>query len=233
MKKTVFLVGMTSLLFACNSENSDFADGKVENPNKIGKELNCNLLEKYEKDYSALLTKEEMASVYPIDFEKAKENLRNSSYGEYTFNWPSNRPDLKMEVSGMKMNIPDQNSMGIKIFSFSADEQDMKKRIDRFDMAYKQLSDEELNKINKNLEKQDAEIKSTGKDMMKVREKMSWEFVNGLGSSSWYKWNDKFGGELVVLAGKAKFEIIVKISDDPKENLEIAKKLAEKVIAKC
>ena len=62
---------------------------------------------------------------------------------------------------------------------------------------------------------------------------MSWEFVEGLGSSAWYKWDETYGGELAVLAGKAKFYIVIKISDDPKENRELAKKLAEKVIAKC
>ena len=69
--------------------------------------------------------------------------------------------------------------------------------------------------------------------MMKVRKKSNWDFVENIGSSSWYKWNNQFGGELAVLAGKAKFYIRLKISDDPQENLEVAKKLAEKVLAKC
>ena len=100
-------------------------------------------------------------------------------------------------------------------------------------MAYKEWSEEELERINKNLAKQNKEIESTGKDMMKIRGNRSWEFIEGLGTSSWYKWNEKFGGELAVLAGKAKFYIIIKISDNPKENRDLAVKLAEKVIAKC
>lgn len=232
MKKTMLLTGISFLLFSCNS---DSVTTSGENPETAinSKDLNCKLLEEFEEDYSKLLTKEDIASVYSVDFETAKHELRSGSYGENIFRWPSDRPEFILETSGMKLNIPDQNTIGIKTFSYSTRDVEMKDLIDRFNMAYKELSEEELEKINKNLAKASEEVKSTGEDMMKIRGKRSWEFVDGLGSSAWYKWNENYGGELAVLAGKAKFYIIIKISADPNENRDLARKLAEKVIAKC
>lgn len=226
---TVFSI----LLFSCDSGETTSSDGKGENTNGNNAGLNCALLAEMEEDYSQLLTKEDMASVYAIDFDKAKEDLRSGSYGEYIFSWPSDRPEFAMEMSGMKFNVPDKNTIGIKTFSYYTGDTDMKSFTETFDMGYKELSEEELERINRNLNKQEEEIKSTGEDMMVIRGKRSWEFVEGLGTSSWYKWNNQYGGELAVLAGRAKFYIIIKISDNPQENRDLARKLAEKVIAKC
>ena len=62
---------------------------------------------------------------------------------------------------------------------------------------------------------------------------MNNEFVDGVGSSAWYKWTDNYGGELSVLAGRAQFKIRIKISQDADENKELAKKLAQIAISKC
>ena len=237
MKKMIFHVGMVFLLFSCNSGNKESSeassDGKSEKKASITDSKSYDCLKKFEDDYSLLLTKEEMNSVYPINPDKNKKELRSGSYGQHTYLWASDRPTFTMEVSGMKMELPDQNTMGVKNLSFYSDNSDMKSNIETFDMGYKELSEKELEQINDNLAKQDDEIKKTGKDLMKVRAKSSWEFIEDLGSSAWYKWNEQWGGELVVLAGKSNFTILAKISNDPVENREIAKKLAKKVLSKC
>lgn len=237
MKKMIFLTGMVFLLFSCNSgkkESSETSnDGKTEKSSSNVDSKSYDCLKKFEDDYSLLLTKEEMTSVHPIDFNVAEVELRSGSYGQHIYQWSSDRPTFTMEVSGMKMELPDQNTVGVKNLSFYSDKTDLKSVIGTFDMAYKLLSDKELDQIQRNLDKAKDEVKETGKDLMKVRAKMSWDFVEGLGSSAWYKWNEQWGGELVVLAGKANFTIVIKISNDPDENRELAKELAEKVIAKC
>ena len=237
MKKVLFLTGIVLLLFSCNSgkkESSETsADGTTEKVSKKDSNKSYDCLKKFEDDYSLLLTKEEMTSVYPINSDKVKEQLRSGSYGEHMYQWPSDRPTFTMEVSGMKMQLPDPNTMGVKNLSFFEDKSDIKSNIEYFDMGYKQLSEKELAQIQENLAKQEDEIKKTGEDLMKVRGKRSWDAVEGLGSSAWYKWSEQWGGELVVLAGISKFTILTKISSDPDENRDIAKKLAEKVLAKC
>lgn len=237
MKKTLFLAGMVFVLFSCNSgkKESSEANSDTKSETKSSKVSNksYDCLKKFKDDYSSLLTKEEMTSVYPIDFDEADQELRSGSYGQHIYQWPSDRPTFTMKVSGMKMELPDQNMIGIKNLSFYSDKTELKSVIGTFDMGYKQLSDKELEKIEENLAKQDDEIKKTGKNLMETRTKMSYDFVEGLGSSAWYKWNEQWGGELVVLAGRANFTIVIKISADPDENRELAIKLAEKVIAKC
>lgn len=236
MKKMIFLAGVVFVLFSCNSGNKKSSeatsDSKTEKAsNKTnGKSYDC--LKKYEKDYKGLLTKEEMASVYPIDFDVATKSLSSGSYGEYTYSWPSDRPPLNIEVAGMKMKTSDDNRIGVTTFSFSSGKID-KYAINTFDMGYKKLSKEELELIQNNLDKEKDEVKKTGKDLMKVRAKSSWDFVDDLGWSSWYKWDKRYGGKLAVLAGRAKFYIVIKISNDPDENRDLAKKLAEKVLVKC
>lgn len=67
---------------------------------------------------------------------------------------------------------------------------------------------------------------------MKKRESMHFELVEGLGTRVYWKW-ERFGGELVTLVGKSKFTVVTKVSDDPSQNLELARKLALEVIRKC
>jgi len=237
MKKIIFLTGIAFVLFSCNSgsKESSGMGSEIESTKKIKaiNNVSYDCLKKHQDDYQSLLTKEEMASVYPIDFTNAKEELRAGSYGEYIFMWPSDRPDVDLEISGMKIKNPDKNTMGIKNLKFISDKTDMESAISTFNMAYKELSDEELEKIQANLNKQSDDIKSAGKNLMKVRAKVHWDFVDGLGSSAWYKWNETYGGELAVLAGKAKFYIVLKISSNPNENRKLAIQLANKVLAKC
>lgn len=225
------------MMLSCNSGSKETSDANSDRGNEkvssrdSGKTYDC--LKKYKDDYSGLLTNDEITSVYPVDFSTADKELRSGSYGEYIYRWPSDRPDMTIEAAGMKMKVPDDNTLGIKMLSFSSDKIELKSLRQTFDMGYKELSDEELAQIQANLEKQDEKIKETGKDLMKVRKKRKSDFVDGVGSSAWYRWNENYGGELAVLAGRTKFNIVIKISSDPEENKQAAKKLAEKVLAKC
>ncbi|MCL8008924.1 hypothetical protein M8845_15945 [Gelidibacter japonicus] len=237
MKKKVFLAGLVIVLFSCNSggkkessESKSESRSEKASSKSDGKSYDC--LKDYKDEYEALLTKEEMASVHSIS-DKAKVELRSGSYGEHIYRWESDRPSFTMEVSNMKMEVPDQNTLGIKNLSFYSDKTDLKSAVGTFDMGYKELSDKELEQIQSNLDKAEDEVKKTGEDFMKVRAKMSWNAVDGLGSSAWYKWSDQWGGELVVLAGRANFTILTKMSADPDENRRLAIQLAEKVLAKC
>ena len=228
----MFLSGMALALFSCDSgskSSESVSEGK--SVNSSGNTYAC--LEPFQNDYSQLLTAEEMNAVYPIDFENAKQDLSTGSYGNHTYVWESDRPSFVMEISGMKMDVPDQNLIGVKMLSFVSKDSDLKSAVGTFDMAYKELSAEELERINENLAKQNDEIKKTGEEMMEVRGKRSWDFVKGLGSSAWFKWNDQYGGELAVMAGRAKFYIVIKVSDNPEDNRKLAVKLAEKILTKC
>lgn len=231
MKKFTLIFGIAFILFSCNSDKKKSSDSQSSKSAKKAKSYDC--LKRYEDNYDKLVTKKELASVYPFDMDEVKEELSNGSYGEYIVSWPSDRPDIKMEVAGMKMNVPDLNAMGVKNLSFSSDKTKLETIRKNFDMGYKKLSDEELKAIEKNLEESSEEIRDAGKSMMKTRKERKSEFVDGIGSSAWYRWNERYGGELVVLAGRAKFTVRLKISEDPEENKELCMKLAVLVLEKC
>lgn len=236
MKKIIFLSAVFALLFSCNfgdKKASDATSDTLESGQSMGnKSSNC--LKKYEDDYAQLLTKEEMSSVHSIDFEEAQETLTSGDYGEHMYSWPSDRPSFTVEANGMKMEMPDKNIMGIKNLSFYSGDLDSKAIVNTFDRGYKELSEKELSEIDDKLKKvKDDEVKKTGTDMMEVRKKINFDFVDHIGTSAWYRWNDNYGGELAVLGGIASFTVVVKINEDPDENLDIARKLAEIVLQKC
>ncbi len=237
MKKLTFLTGIAFVLFSCNSGTKESSDSSSETSQET-KISNGNVnvsdcLEAFEEDYEKLLTKEDMASVYAFDSESAKRNLRSGSYGEHNYRWESDRAPIVTIILNQEIKGPDYNSMGVANLSFYDDDSDLKSNKDYFDRGYKTLSEAELKQIEDNLAKQSDEVKKSGEGFMEVRKKSQWEFVDGLGTSAWYKWHDTYGGELAVLSGRATFEIRLKLSEDRDENRDLAKKLAQKVIDKC
>lgn len=237
MKHLAILGCIVFVLISCNSGNKENSatnsseNNQMKSTSSDGKTYDC--LREFHDHYDKLLTKEEMASVYPIDFDNAKVKLSKGNHGKHKYIWPSDRPEVAEKLSGMNIMLPDDNFMEVAMLSFYSEDSDLKSNHGTFDMGYKKLSEAELKRINENLEKQSDEVKQTGKTMMEARAKRSWDFVDGLGTSAWYKWNDLYGGELAVLAGRAKFNIRLKVSEDSAKNLEIAKKLAQKVLDKC
>lgn len=231
MKNSILLLGIAIILFSCDSGNKKSTTTISETDSFSGKTFDC--LKPFQDSYDKLLTKQDIASVYAVNFDVAEEDVTPGSYGNYRLTWPSDRPQLEFEVSGMTMRGDDDNFIEVSKLSFNSGEGDLESHRDFFDMGFKELSDKELEAIAENLSKQSDEVQKSGKDFMEVRGKRLFEFVDGTGSSAWYKWHNTYGGELAVLAGRATFYINVKVSDDPKENREVAKKLAEKVMEKC
>lgn len=233
MKNFILPLVVGIITSSCNSnqKNSDSSDKDISTTNI--EKYDC--LQKYEEDYAALITKEEFASVYPFDVDSVEEDLRNQpqGYGHYTLQWKSGRPDKEMVISGIAVPIPDQDMMSVNMLSTVSDSKDMEGVKNLFDRGYKKLSDEELAEIDKNLDKASAEVGETGKKLMEARKNRNYDFIEGLGNSAWYRWNENTGGELAVLAGNMKFLIRTKVGEDPKENERISKQLANIILKKC
>lgn len=231
MKKSAFLIGIVFVLFSCNSGNKESSNSTTKAKSEVAKSYDC--LKEYQEDYSKLLSKEEMASVYPFSFDDAKVKLKAGKFGSHIYTWPSDRPVVEQEIQGRNIKSSDYNSMGVALLSFYSDDIEIESVLEEFNMAYKQLSEEEQKKIQDNLDKQSEDVRKSGMKMMEKRMKEKWDAVENVGTSAWYKWSDRWGGELAVLAGRAKFYIRLKISDNSSENLAIAEKLAIKVLDKC
>ena len=232
MKNSILLLGFAFALISCNSGEKKSSPSDSDDKNtSFYKTYDC--LKPYQDAYEKLLTREDIASVYPVDFDTAEIESTSGSYGNLRYTWPSDRPEMEFEVIGRKMTGADNNFIEVSKLSFYSDDGDLESHRDFFDMGFKELSEKQLKAIDENLSKQSEEVQKTGKDMMNVRARRSYEFVDGTGNSAWYKWNETYGGELVVLAGKANFYLNVKISNNSKENRAIAEKLAEKILEKC
>lgn len=232
MKKVLFILTVALVSFSCVSDKKKSSEIEAElEENRPDRKSAC--LREFEDRYDELITKSEMASVYPFNEEEAKISISNKSYGHHTISWPSDRPNLNLKVAGTEMNVPDENSMSVAVLNFYSDESALEEVLKQFERGYKQLSEEELEQINKNLENAAEENREINQKLMDARTKMNYAYINNIGSSAWYKWNDDYGGELAVLANRAKFNVRMKISKDSLENLEYSKKMAILIIEKC
>lgn len=226
MKNNILILSMVTFLFSC-SENKT----KGNNNKNDYKKYDC--LETYASDYSKLLSLEDMEKVYAFNPEVADNNLRSGDYGEHSYSWESDRPPFYIEVSNIKMEVPDNNILGIKNFSYQTSDISIETKKSNFDQGYKELSKEEIEEIEINISKSNDNIRESGKEFMEIRKGMRWQYVDNLGTSAWYKWDDNYGGELVVLAGNAKFTILCKVDSNSEKNMNIAIDLAQKVLEKC
>lgn len=243
MKKLPVILLAGLLFTACESGDSNKTSSK-KSSNSV-KVSDC--LEKMNYDYDKMLTLEDVVkhvsgldpSSIKTELDK-KEIVNAPQYGECMYSWPSNRDDFEVKVGSVSIMKKDENKI---IVSRLKNNEKMKVEdvSAGFDRAYKTLSDEEIEEMNQRIEKGMADKSEKEKKMAKgfavKRSKFSYEPVENVGDKAYWKNSQNImapgGVELIVLAGKSKFTIDVKVSSDQTENLDIAKKMANEVIAKC
>ncbi len=231
------LVLMTGCL-ALISCKSDPADGTSQTNGKIAKHLAS-----LNHDYSKLLTKEDVLKHLSVDDAALVEMkydgeavAAHPEYGDCVYEWPSDRPPVK--VNPQFPPQPDLNNVRISNLSF----EDGKPADIRssFDTAYKPMTAAEIDaataRMEKHFEGKPAEQLETAKGFLKSRGESKFRHVENVGDSAYWRptkvMDMPLGVELVVLTGNAKFTITAKTSSDDEENLELAKKMAQEVLAK-
>ncbi|HLW62284.1 MAG TPA: hypothetical protein VKY33_02685 [Flavobacterium sp.] len=231
MKNFSLLVFTAIVFFACkNSEQKT----EEENFAKITK----NCLTDLDYNYEQLLSLNEVSAVLTLDDTKVKTNSidRKDQYGNVYYSWKSDRPDMESPIS-VHFLVPDNNSVGISGLNSYSEDLSSESVLANFEIEYKQLSDSELKELDKNTqqhtENKTAEEKETLKGIVEARKNFSYKKIENFGRSSFWRFSEKNGGELVTLIGNEKFSIYIKISYDADENLEMAKKLAKTVMDKC
>lgn len=192
--------------------------------------------------YEELLTKTDIAKHVTIDESSYKMSVSSIKgvYGSCSYEWLSNRPDLEIEVSGQVIKGPDKNRVKLTKLDFYTDKElqlyKHDSAISLFDQSYKKLSQQEYNELLANLKKEyansEADFKQA-KGFLDQRMKFTFEPVQNLGDRAYWKWNDTYGLELVVLSGVAHFTIETKLSAKAESSLEAAVKFAKEVLAKC
>lgn len=218
-----------------NSTEGNLSSSKREKASKGDLKIS-DCLEKFDHDYAKMLTLDDLASHQELDQStvKTKVSPTKGEYGSVSYTWASDRPEKEMVLNSHKMMVPDNNYVELKNMFFYDD--GSAETVELFERGYKKLSEKELAQIEANLEKSFAEKPDeleNAKKLMKVREATKHSEVPDLGTRAYWKWDERFGGDLITLVGKAKFTVVAKVSKDPDTSLAFAKKLAQEVIDKC
>lgn len=235
MKKILYLLFSAGIMSAC----SGTGETSAESSDAVGQ---CLAAKDYK--YEELLTKADIAKHVSIDESSYKVDISSTKgkYGSCVYTWESDRPEKEItsKVTGSVFKRPDKNQVTIKMLDFYEDsdlklyEQDA--AIDLFDQSYKKLSQAEHDELLANMKKKLANNTDgfeKAKKMMDARMKFTYEPVANLGDRAYWKWNDDYGIELVVLAGSARFTILSKTTEEPETSLNHAVQFAEEVLAKC
>lgn len=201
---------------------------------------NCFIAMDY--DYEKLLTKEDVAKHTSIDEASFKKEVSPShgEYGNCTYTWDSERPDISMTTSGMTLNLPDRNFATVKSLKIH-NEDDLKLYnqsdvIDLFGTAYKKMSRKEYDEMIARLEQEysgDQAKLDQAKGFADARMNLDYEPVDNLGERAYWKWSDQHGIEIVVLQGAVQFAIASKTSSSAETSLPVAINLAKEVLSKC
>lgn len=248
------------LLTACGGNNanqgndSQQQDGATESAtapagktNKVQK-YNAKCFEDFDYDYSKMLTKEDVLKHVSVSDPDAlevnfKESRSSKKHNEYSIKWPSDRPDMVMEVKagGTSLSLPQTDNNIIAVEQLEFKRGDAEKELSAFNRAYGQLSEQEYRDMEERIDQQQAdkseEERKVMKSMVRARENMKFHPVANVGSGAYWE-REEFKGQylgtnLYVLAGTVQFRIRVKVSNDDEENARAATLLAQEILAKC
>lgn len=235
MKKIMILLIGMSIFTSCKNSETESQD-KITTKTSTSPNLNC--LSKLDLRYDELLPLDDVARILnmsPDEF-KTKTIDRKDSYGEVYYSWESDRPSQPSPVSEHVM-VPDNNFIGFS--SLNAYDADLPAEAfrERFDTAYKEMSEEEIAqmeaRMEKHLENKTEEERETVKGFVGARKSSGFEKVDNLGDAAYWRFNTERGGEMVTLSGNETFTVYTKISHDPDENFDLAKKLVQLVMNNC
>lgn len=203
-----------------------------------------NCLLTYQDKYDQLLPLAAIQKHYQGDMGKAKKEYKINTTPKYRnqdtyqYRWPSDRTRT-MKLMGKDMTVPVSNRIGLTwvgddMFKMSKSKSDL----ENFRFFYRNLTKKELdvafgkaekqveNKTNATKEQKAAGI-GIAKDMAAATK---FENVVGVGEAAVWKLGEN---ELIVLFKGYTFQVIADVSKEKATNLELAKKLATEVLAKC
>lgn len=199
-------------------------------------EIASSCFTKYADNLDEMLTKKDILKHYKADFEKAEidyDTIMSSKYSSVMYSWDGAESRTERFVVNGNDYGPKSNQIGVGSLDFYDDEFPIKE----FEAIHHTMTEEDManarKAINKELGKvtDNEQTKKTGKKVGKsIMSKIKFDTIEGVGDAAVW---DYFDGCLTVLKGRAVFSITVDVSDDHAVDLELAKKLANEVLAKC
>ncbi|NBB21743.1 hypothetical protein GVN20_20430 [Runella sp. CRIBMP] len=203
-----------------------------------------NCLLTHQDKYDQLLPLATIQKHYKGDMSKAKKEYRVNktpkyrNHDTYAYSWSSDRTRT-MKLMGKDMTVPVSNRIGLTwvgddMFKIAK----KKSELESFRHFYRNLTQKELDEAFGQAEKQvqnktnaTKEQKAAGMGIAKdMAAATKFENVAGVGEAAVWELGDN---ELIVLFKGYTFQVIADVSKDKDTNLELAKKLAAEVLAKC
>jgi hypothetical protein len=177
----------------------------------------------------------------PVQAKKAysyRPEAKKHDKDTYEYTWDSGRT-RKMKIAGREMEYPSPNRIGLrwvgsdlfKIMGKSTPLENFRAFYRNTTAAEKEAAFKKAGEAMKQ-KGYDTKTTETATNMAKdlSGNDITFKEIAGVGDAASWRIKEK---ELTVLVDKITFQISVEISDNDDENIELAKKLAAEVMAKC
>jgi hypothetical protein len=191
----------------------------------------------YQGKLDELLTLDDIRAEFttlPADVEHAYLTTLPTDLQASQFTWPSDRTD-SITMGGRTYTVAASNLIGIGGLSIYKD--DVKDPKAKFLNTYRTPTEAEKAYYQKALQ-DTMEAKGMTESQQRagqslgatLADNVKYMPIDGIGDAA--AW-DVMESALVILVSRAKFRVIVDISDDPAVNLDLAKRLARRIFRKC
>jgi hypothetical protein len=249
MKKTIILpVIVAFAMTACNNttaNNTEKSVSEAPNTEAVSTAGNADCLKSH-------ADKGTLDQLLPLDVIKKHHNVpaqakKKYSYraeakkhdkDTYEYTWDSDRV-RKMKIAGREVEYPSSNRIGLRwvgsdLFTIMG----KPTPLENFKAFYRNTTAAEkeaaFKKAGESMKEKgyDAKTTETATNMAKdlSGDDITFKDITGVGDAASWRIKEK---ELTVLVGKITFQVSVEVSSNDDENIELAKKLAAEVLAKC
>ena len=237
MKANGIILAITSMLFISCNEKTNTSTTETNPTVKTNTKEIGSCFEKYQEDYSKLLTLEDIKKHVKIDNEVKTDELKyRKLHQSYEYKWFDGRMQ-EIKTGGMTLTVEDPNY--VKLSNVKIREGKSEEILEKFDIQYRKLGDKELQKMKANIEnhyKDKPKEKETAIGFLETRNNMIFTEVKGLGTKAYWKEISKtnnYGVELYVLYDNVEFKIDTKTTNDNAVNSQTAIALAKEILSKC
>lgn len=198
----------------------------------------------YQRKMNELLPLEVIKKHYTGEMPDAKMQYdksapeRSASTDKYLYKWKSDRTRT-MKLGNSTMEVPLQNEIGVMWIGSDLFMIGKKATpLENFKSFYRNPTQEELDRAFKAAEERMKSDPKYSKDQIETATGMAkgmsakdkFEDVPGIGDAASFNKEENY---LTVLVGATTFQVIASVSKDKDVNLELAKKLAKEILAKC
>lgn len=239
---TICFILLSYLFLSCadattSTERIDIVQKASMNTSNQGK----SCLRQFQAEPWNLFTLEEIATFVDLPASEGRVGkpmkMKNPASNAAGYKWDSDRT-ISVKVGDSEMKVPATSSVTFGRFTVLVAEEIQGSFLDHFKNQYRVPTEKEQaafdKAFEKELEKESEETKVLGRKMADLTRQYEYRSVDGIGTAAAWETNPKTpDGLLHVLHHDMTFVVVINLSDVRDYNLEMAKKIALEILAKC